>query len=344
MKKIMISILFFALVLTALPAIIITFVSPDTDGKEEKSAFDDAGAEEVFVSGDYNFCASPDLMIRVYINERDETVEMKLDDYIKGVLPAEMPPSFNIEALKAQAVAARTYVLAHKQQYEQKGYPPEHKGNADACTNYKHCKAWVSEDDAKARWQDWDQVYKQKIDDAVTSTANICMVYNDEPIVAVFHSTSSGVTESAKDVWGSDVPYLQSVESEGDVLSPKYNAVKSVSMTEFMDKVQAAHPDIDWTEGIIGEITRSDAGGILTIKLGNQKLSGTELRELFGLQSVNAQLEISEDAQTVTITTKGNGHGVGMSQYGANYMAEEGKSYIEILKSYYTNVELAKVN
>ena len=164
------------------------------------------------------------------------------------------------------------------------------------------------------------------------------MTYNDEIISAVFHSTSSGMTESAVDVWGADVPYLQSVASTGDEESPKYHSELTLSEQEFKNIAEEKIDGVDWTNGLVSNINRSNAGGIVTIDVGGVNIKGTEFRNIFSLRSAN--VEISQENGNIKMSVKGFGHGVGMSQYGADYLARQGKTYEEILKTYYTGVEI----
>ncbi len=278
--------------------------------------------------------------ISVYVADEDKVADMDFAEYLMGVVAAEMPASFNAEALKAQAVAARSYTLTRMLGYERDGTPPEHKG-AMTCTDPTHCKAWISKGKAIEKWgQEWGDTYWSKISACVLATKGSIMTYNGEPVNAVFHSTSSGRTENSKDVWGGDVPYLVSVESPGDALSPKYEANKQISVEEFKQKIRGAKPEASWKEGdaLIGNIVKSDAGGIISIETGGVTFKTTEFRNLFGLASAHVDFDVAGD--TVTMNTKGNGHGVGMSQYGANYLAGQGMGYADILKAYYTGVEV----
>lgn len=276
--------------------------------------------------------------VSVYIKSEDRVVDMKIGDYLKGVVAAEMPAEFHEEALKAQAVAARSFLKARSENYKKNGTPPEHKG-AITCTDYAHCKAWISEEDRKNKWEeDKRNEYWKKICAAVDDTKGIIMTYNGEPVNALFHSTSSGRTERAEDVWGGSVPYLQSVESPGDLESPKYFAETEFTPDEFKQRAEQNIDGFDWSKGIVGEIKRSDAGGIITIVIGGVEIKGTKFRTIYDLRSTNAEIDITES--NVKITTKGYGHGVGMSQYGAQYFANKGMDYKEILKTYYTDIEI----
>ena len=273
--------------------------------------------------------------VMVYITAQDKVVEMNTSQYLKEVVGAEMPAEFSREALKAQAVAARTYLCSKIQKHEQ---APEHKG-ASICTDYTHCKAWLSEKYRRAKWEsDKEKEYWAKISKAVEETAGEIITYEGEPISAVFHSTSSGVTENAGDVWQSHVPYLVSVQSKGDLMSPKYNSEYSCTKEEFKTIVESNIDNTDWNSGLYTDIVRSEAGGIIKLKLGGVEVRGTTLRTIFELRSANVEFEETEDR--IVMKTKGYGHGVGMSQYGANFMAENGSSYVDILKYYYTGVEI----
>lgn len=273
--------------------------------------------------------------VSVYVADEDIVREMNVTQYLKEVTAAEMPAEFYEEALKAQAVAARTYLESRKAKHFD-----EHKG-AVVCTDYKHCKAWMSEEKRRSLWEpDKADEYWKKISKAVEDTEGELIMYNGEAIDALFHSTSSGYTENAADVWGREVPYLISVKSEGDELSPRFESEKTVTKDEFISVVSGAVENTDWSGELFSDIERSEAGGIKTIVVGGVKIKGTELRTIFDLRSTN--IELTCDEEKVCFKVKGNGHGVGMSQYGANYMASEGYNYKEILAKYYTNIEILK--
>ncbi|MBR5219050.1 MAG: stage II sporulation protein D [Clostridia bacterium] len=254
--------------------------------------------------------------------------EVDVEEYLYGVLAGEMPASFHKEALKAQAVAARTYIVNKKQNGETDDVHPD----ADICTDSTHCKAWLSEEEIQSRMgADWEKTYGKKMHSAISETAGEIMVYDNEPIVAVFHSTGSGKTENSEDVWGGNLPYLRSVESPGDMTSPKFESEVTVTKSAFESTLGVTAD--------IGEVTHSQGGAVKSIVIGGKKWSGGEIRSLFGLNSSN--FEIQQTDGEFVFHVKGNGHGVGMSQYGANAMAEEGASYDQILKTYYTGVEIA---
>lgn len=287
--------------------------------------------------------ASPeDITVKAYFSESGTASDVDLEEYLKGVVAAEMPAAFEDEALKAQAVAARTYIMARIAEYEKSGYPEAHKGAA-VCDDPSHCAAHLTEEKLREKWgADYDK-YMKKISKCVEDTAGVIICCDSKPICAAFHSASSGITESAQDVWGSSVPYLASVKSEGDELSPKYSSSVQMSRKTFEDTVREYEPNAVWQEGegAVSDVVRSGAGGIISIKCGSCQMSGSSFRALFELNSANA--DVAEEDGNITINVLGNGHGVGMSQYGANYLAKQGFSYDKILTSYYTGVTVEKM-
>ena len=277
--------------------------------------------------------------VSVYIKDEDKVTKMSKSQYLKEVVSAEMPADFEMEALKAQAVAARSYLESRQNAYQKSETPPEHKG-ADICTDSTHCKAWISETKRREIWgkdadKNWDKISK-----AVEETQGETITYNNEVISAVFHSTSSGKTENSKDVWGGDKPYLVSVDSPGDLESPKYASQNEFTLTDFKRIATENIEGVDFNKGLVSDIKRSDAGGITEVTVGGVKIHGTKLRNIYGLRSTNCEITVSEEK--VIFNVKGYGHGVGMSQYGANYMAKDGKDYKEILTTYYQGTEIKK--
>lgn len=275
--------------------------------------------------------------VSVYLADEDKVEDMEINEYLKCVVAAEMPVDFEKEALKAQAVAARTYLYSHMEE-TQKGNVAESHNGAAICTDSTHCQAYITEQKRKESWKDGVDEKWTKISEAVEETTGEIMTYNGDIISAVFHSTSSGNTEAAVDVWGSDIPYLQSVASLGDEQSPKYHSELTVSEDEFKNIVDEKLDNTDWSDGIVSDIKRSNAGGIVTLNVGGVNIKGTDFRNMFSLRSTN--VEISQENGNIKMSAKGYGHGVGMSQYGANYLAEQGETYDEILKTYYKDIEI----
>lgn len=273
-----------------------------------------------------------ELTVNVYDCKSDNLVQMGFEDYIAGVVAAEMPASFHIEALKAQALAARTYTLLRMISYGGSGCS-NHPG-ADICTDSTHCQAYT---DPKTLGKNG-----KKIHEAVNSTRGEVIVYEDKLIDAVFHSTSGGITENSEDVWVNKVPYLRSVLSQYEDHSPKLISSKTISIDEFVSGMMSLDNTIKLNkknlEDEISIVERSSGGRILKIKIGNKNFTGRQIREQFGLNSSNFTIDIGKS--DICFVTVGYGHGIGMSQYGADGMAQRGASYREIIKHYYTGVDI----
>ncbi|MBE6908850.1 MAG: stage II sporulation protein D [Ruminococcaceae bacterium] len=263
--------------------------------------------------------------------------EMTMDKYLVGVLRAEMPASFEPEALKAQAIAARTYTL-----YKMREGVIENHPDADACDDIRCCKAYMTAEDAAADWGGMALYYEEKLARAVAETDAQVVLYGGEPILAVFCSSTNGHTQNAGAVWQSDLPYLQSVSSpETEELVPNYYSVETVPAERFRALLTDAHPDADLSgapQDWITDIERSDAGFVTALRAGGVRLKGNELRAILGLRSPSFTVEADDDALTFRVT--GYGHGVGMSQYGANALAMQGMDASQILEHYFTGAHV----
>ena len=279
--------------------------------------------------------------IKLYHAKTSQTEELSLDDYLYGVVSSEMPASFEKEALKAQAIVARTYTI-----YQITKSKGKH-GDADICDDYKCCQAWISKEDRLAKWSENEaEANWNKIVEAVDSTQGKIITYNGSPIDAFFHSNSGGITETASNVWGGDnFPYLQSVQTSGEDGYSQYSSEVEFSQSEFIDKIKTKHPDfeIDFNDNSCVQILEyTESGRIRTIKFGNIQIAGTEARTLLGLKSTNFSFEIVDGK--IKFKVLGYGHGVGMSQTGADSMAKAGSSAEEIIKHFYSGVEISFVN
>lgn len=274
-------------------------------------------------------------MLRILLG--DAVTEMTMEDYLRGVVRAEMPASFEEEALKAQAVAARTYTI-HKMNGSGSSNHPE----ADACDDINCCKAYLGEEDAAANWGMAAALYEEKIRQAVRETDGEVILYADEPVLAVFHSSSAGSTRPAGEVWQQDLPYLQSVASpENETSVPDYHSEAAFPLTQFKETVLAQYPTANLSgppSNWFTNIKQTENGSVLSLQVGGVSLSGTQLRSLLGLRSAAFTIDFSETEVIFSVT--GYGHGVGMSQYGANVLAGEGKTYREILAHYYVGTEI----
>ena len=270
--------------------------------------------------------------VKVYITKTQETVEIELEEYLLGVLAAEMPATYHEEALKAQAVAAYTYLLNKRKN------PDEALGGADLSDNSATHQGYLTATARNEKWGDKTEAYEKKLKKSVQEVMGKVIVYEGEPIIAAFHAINSGVTQSAKTVWGGEVPYLKSVNSVGDRLSPDCVKTVAISSTEFSNlasNIDSCTLDGE-AESWIGDIETSSDGYVKTVEIGSAELTGLEARDALGLRSAVFTYEYKDD--NFMFTTSGYGHCVGMSQYGADYMARQGSTWEEIIKHYYTGV------
>lgn len=267
--------------------------------------------------------------------------ELTLRDYLTGVVAAEMPAGFPDEALKAQAVAARTYTLYKMALYSQSGGAEAHP-DADLCDDPTHCEAFARlETQAASLWGDGAEIYRQRVEQAVDSTDGLILIYDDEPIAAVFCAASTSLTESAADVWGSDLPYLVSVESPGGQDCSRYEDTVTISQDAFAATIRRDWPEADFSRPPaewFHDSHRSQAGSVLDVLVGGVRLTGSQVRQAAGLNSANFTVRVQGD--DLVFSTIGYGHGVGLSQYGARYLALEGRTYDEILGHYYPGTAL----
>lgn len=260
--------------------------------------------------------------IKVTINRANkDVINLSLEDYLIGVVAAEMPASFDEEALKAQAVVARTYTM-------------KLINSGRTITDDVSTQVYKSDDELKMMWGAEYNKYYNKIKNAVIKTDKLCIFYKGNLIDAVYHSTSNGYTEDASMVWGNSIPYLKVVTSPWDTSTSNFFRSVDISFTELSSKLGY---DFN-SETIIEIISRDESGRVLNIKIGDKKYAGVQLRNLIGLRS--ADFDVIKNPYSITFVTRGYGHGVGMSQYGANGMAKSGYTYEQILKYYYSGVDI----
>ena len=279
---------------------------------------------------------SPTLSIRESDREITLTVQnpsgnlqqMSLGEYLEGVVLAEMPADFEPEALKAQAVVARTYT--------RKRMEGSKHNVACVCMDPGCCQGWRSAEEYLS--QGGRSAAVEKIRSAVRDTDGLVLCYDGKLIDATYFSCSGGMTEDAVAVWGQDVPYLQSVQSPGEEEAPRFTDSVTFSPAQFAGRLglSASGDPTAW----FGTVTHTDGGGVASMVIRGKTYSGTQLRSLLGLRSTAFQIQATVDA--VTVTTRGFGHRVGMSQYGAQAMAKEGHTCQEILAHYYTGAELVR--
>lgn len=280
--------------------------------------------------------------ILVYLHEEGRAVSMPMDEYLYGVLGGEMPASFPLEALKAQAVAARTYTARRMAAC---GGKPCGRGGADVCTDSTCCQSYKSPEALAKRWGQDAKRNRDKLQEAVAETHGVIAVYDGKPIEALYHSTAGGRTEDAQNVFASALPYLVGVDSPGEQDTAHYTDEKSMSRAAFIKAVNKKWPKAKLKdrklEGQVEVLARYESGQVETLRLGGVEVKGKELRKLLDLKSANFEIALAD--KNVCITTHGFGHGVGMSQYGARAMAQEGADYEAILKHYYTGIELTQL-
>ncbi|SFM16223.1 stage II sporulation protein D [Gracilibacillus orientalis] len=269
--------------------------------------------------------------VHVLRSETSEVEQIPLEEYVTHVVASEMPADFEIEALKAQAMAARTFIVRFLMQENKK----ELTGGADVKDTIEH-QVYKNGDELR---QIWGSDYHWKIDkitEAVAATQGEIITYSNEPITASFFSTSNGYTENSEDYWEGELPYLRSVESPWDEeISPKFIDQKIFTIADLEEKL-----DINLSESVKDfQLTRTESKRVETAAIGGTTFSGRDIRDL--LQLPSSDFTITKKDDHYVFTTKGNGHGVGMSQYGANGMAQEGKTYKEIIEYYYKGVQVS---
>ena len=340
MKKILLYILSFIILFFILP--IIFTITPKAETEEVVSNIENVTQEQPepeaeTITYDYQKYQT----IKLLHSGSGQIEELPIDEYLYGVVSSEMPANFEIEALKAQSIVARTYTI-----YQIMNNSGKHPG-ADICDNSSCCQAWISKDERLSKWapeeaeSNWN-----KIVDAVNSTSGKIITYQNKPINAFFHSNSGGKTESSLNIWGGiDYPYLKSVETAGEEGYTQYSSEAKFTKEELLNKLKEKYEDceIDYSqENCIEILEYTTSGRVKTIKFGNKEIAGTEARTILGLRSTNFTFTISGDE--IIFSVIGYGHGVGMSQTGADALAKSGSNCEEIIKHFYTDVEIVEVN
>lgn len=336
MKKILIYLVLLMIVLIIFPSIFTKKRTSKAVNNEQTISEKQENTEEI-VKYDYSKFAT----IKLLHTKTNEITELPIDEYLYGVVSGEMPASYEFEAIKAQAIVARTYTL-----YQIINSKGKH-GDADMCDNSNCCQAWISKEDRLNRWdEDVRDSNWEKITKAVDSTQGKIITYNNAPIDAFFHSNSGGITETATNVWGgTNFPYLKIVETAGEDGYDQYSSEVEITKDELVNKLKEKHPEteINFDEENCIEIKEyTDSGRVRTIKFGNIQIAGTEARTIFGLKSTNFSFEINENA--IKFKVIGYGHGVGMSQTGADSLAKTGSTANDIIKHFYDGIEISYIN
>lgn len=344
MKKHILHYLLFAAILTTLPMIPAYLLSPLESAGAENDTFPEFVEFTDFEPDEFSTSAqgvveNPEVFYHVLDAASGEILDVPLREYVIGAVGAEMPVSFEPEALKAQAVAAHTYA---ERQCLLSGDRPELNG-ADFSNDPAKYQAFLTDEQLRERWGEQYDAYYEKLAAAVDAVLPELLIYEDAPIIAAFHAMSSGRTEASENVWGSEVAYLRSVESAADRNAPRFEETVSFSAEEVASRLSEAHTGLNLAGDAsvwFGAAVTSEAGTVLQQPAGDGIFTGQEIRTIFGLRS--AAFTVGYADGRFTFTTFGYGHDVGMSQYGANAMALEGHTYDEILAYYYPGAELKK--
>ncbi|WP_037986071.1 stage II sporulation protein D [Thalassobacillus devorans] len=269
--------------------------------------------------------------INVLRTNTNQVEEVPLEQYVARVVASEMPANFEKEALKAQALAARTYIVQHYSNGE------NISEQADVTDTVDH-QVYKNDAELRKQWKGEYTANMSKINQAVKETAGEIITYEQKPIFAAFFSTSNGYTENSEDYWKNAFPYLKSVESPWDKQSPKFLDQKVLSVQEVEAKLGVTFP----ADVTASRINLTEGNRVSSIEVGGKKFSGREIREKLGLRS--SDFSIDQKDGHLIFTTKGYGHGVGMSQYGANGMAKQGSNYKEIVQHYYQGAKVTKLD
>lgn len=286
---------------------------------------------EVKTTSNITLKKSEEEKVKIYLSDKKQVSEITLSEYLVGVVMTEMDESYPDEALKAQAVAAHTLLLYRQKENKNKDY--------DITDDYSLDQGYLNEENRQKKYGDIYETTEKRVKKLVNSVKNKVIYYKNEPILAVYHDTSGGKTENAKDIWGGDYPYLVSVESISDLLNPSYLSTVTYTKQEFESRLKELGVSLPKSEkNYIGKAKTTESGTIKSIVIAEKSFSGQKIREAFNLRSANFDLKY--DDKKFVFTVRGFGHGVGMSQYGALFMAKEGSNYKQILKWYYTGCEI----
>ena len=349
MKNYFAAVLFMAASVAAAPAVTVyiaeksqpdTVVSQEEDTEAEKTSLpaevSEAVTEEAEAAAEFM-----DEPYKVLDSATGYIMEVPVRDYVIGAVCAEMPADFSEEALKAQAVAAHTY--AERQRKRERSSPTEELNGADFSNDTSKYQGYFTREQTEKFYGDKFNESYARVTNAVDEVLPYILTYEDEPAIAAFHSMSPGKTESAENAWGTAVDYLVPVDSSCDISAPKYTDQKHFNADSLRYALETEFPGITLGEDMsewVKVLDVSDSGTVLRAQAGDREVTGGELRSALALRSACFEVRYSENE--VVFTTRGYGHGVGMSQYGADSMADGGSSWQEILKHYYPGCEITR--
>ncbi len=309
----------------------VCFIDKDTFARQENTSlhYEETQTEKE----DKEDKEEKDDTITVLRASSGKTEKVDMTEYLIGAVANEMPASFHVEALKAQAVACHTYAL-----WILKNADNPNNDLGDISDNSSKHQGYLNQNEMKEKWGENYEKYYNRISEAVNEVKDLYLDYDGEPILAVFHALSSGTTSNCKDVWGDDIPYLESVPAPGDKLSAQLDSKETFTGEELRKKLEIKEDKID----LISDFKVADSGYVTEIIIGGKSYTGREIRRILNLKSPNFTYEQSKD--NFVFSVKGKGHGVGMSQYSADFMARQGSSYKEILSHFYNGAEIKKVS
>lgn len=320
--------LLFTVILLIPTVLVLPFSGEQASGKPSEEVRENTAEE---VDANVKPTADSAVEVAVFRTAQSKVENIPLNEYLIGVVAAEMPAKFELEALKAQALTARTYYVKQMVGGATTGLP-----NGAHVTDTTAHQVYLNKEELKREWKEQFEQKYAKVRHAVEETDGQILTYDGEPIEASFFSTSNGYTENSEDYWPNEIPYLRSVKSSWDTASPKYTEQKIIPISDFENRLGVKLTD----RNQVGKITKRTAGNrVGEVEIGGKVLSGRDVRDALGLNSSDFQWHAKGD--NIVIETKGYGHGVGMSQYGANGMAAEGKTYKDIVEYYYQGVEVA---
>lgn len=335
MKKLTVICFISLILLLAAPIISLVIVNTESINAEIK-------ANREASQSDHSFAMSDERTVAVFLETSERKIIITELEYVCGVVACEMPMSYEDEAIKAQAVAAFTML-----RQRQEKYATQNVSNSDKdfviSSSASTVQGYITQEQMKAKWgDDFDEHYT-RLKNLVASVADEYIAYNGEPILAAYHSISCGTTESAGNVWGGSYPYLMPVSSEYDINAAGYSSKEKFS-TEQFNKICAEKLKITTNENAenwLGKCVRSNSGYVMNYEIGGKRVTGQKIRNAFGLRSACFTLKYS--GGKFVFNVRGYGHGVGMSQYGANEMAKQGATYQEIIAHYYQGTEILKI-
>ncbi|MGW6384742.1 stage II sporulation protein D [Peribacillus butanolivorans] len=322
------------IVILVVPSILVVSFSNNTKQNIDASTKQDiVGSTNIKESADKN-SPEPSIEVSVYRTNTKEIENIPLEEYVVGVVASEMPVSFELEALKAQSLAARTFLVKQMLSNSNINLPE----GTDITDNFQYHQVYKNKKELANEWQENYKSNISKIQKAVDATKGQILTYDEKPIDASFFSTSNGYTENSEDYWGNKTPYLKSVESPWDIQSPKFQYQTTIQVSKF-EELLGIKLNNDVNIGTV--ISKSKGNRIKFFEINDKKYSGKTIRDKLKLNS--SDFTFKREGSKVIINTKGNGHGVGMSQYGANGLAQEGKNYKDIINYYYQDVTISSV-